>query len=167
VPAKPSWFAKLDEIVRSLRALPGPFVDRATVEFLLGVGARRAQQIIAPCITERVGTSGLADRDVLIARLEQIARGEEVFYELQRRRKVAAVLEAMRRERMEKPQLLVEAPIDVVNQELANLPEGIKLERGRISIEFQEPQQALEKLLALAMAISNDFDQFERATRRS
>jgi hypothetical protein len=33
-------------------------------------------------------------------------------------------------------------------------------------VEFDEPQQALEKLLALAMAISNDLDRFERLTRR-
>jgi len=29
-------------------------------------------------------------------------------------------------------------------------------------VTFDQPQEALEKLLALAMAISNDFDRFER-----
>jgi len=33
-----------------------------------------------------------------------------------------------------------------------------------MTVEFDQPQQALEKLLALAMAISNDFEEFERRT---
>ena len=167
MPAKPAWFGQLEDIINTLRAIPRPFVDRPTVEFLLGVGPRRAQQIMAPCITERVGTSGLADRDALVAHLERLAKGDDASYEVRRRRKVAAVLDHMRRERLERPQLLVEAPLRVVNQEFENLPPGVHLERGRITLDFDDPHQALEKLLALAMAISNDFDRFDRTTRRT
>jgi hypothetical protein len=167
VPAKPAWFTKLDEIIQELRTLSGPFVDRRTVELFLGVGPRRAQQIMAPCITEWVGTSGLADRDALIARLQRLAQGDEAFYEIQRRRKVAASLERMRQERLNRPQLLVEAPVRVVDQLLEDLPAGVHIERGRITVEFDYPQEALEKLLALAMAISNDFDRFDCITRRT
>jgi hypothetical protein len=167
VPAQPAWFSRLDAIIRELRLLPLPFVDRTTVESLLGVGPRRAQQIMAPCITERVGTSGVADRDALIEHLQRLGRSEGVFYELQRRRKVATVLERMREERLLRPQLLVEAPVRVVDQELENLPAGVRLEGGRITVDFDDPQQALEKLLALAMAISNDFDRFAKTTRRT
>jgi hypothetical protein len=165
VPARPAWYTRLDAIVRELEALPRPFVDRATIEFLLGVGRRRAQQIMAPSVKERVGSNGLADRDELIVRLRRLAEGDDGFYEVQRRRKVAAVIEELRKERIERPQLLVEAPVAVVNQELADLPAGVHLERGRITVEFDDPHQALEKLLALAMAISNDFDRFERRVR--
>lgn len=93
MPARPLWYSKINDIVREREALPRPFVDRPTVEFLLGVGRRRAQQILAPCITDHVGANGLADREA-----------------------------------------------------------------------FSEPRQALGKLLALAMAIGNDFALFERAT---
>lgn len=167
VPAKPAWFSKLDYIIEELRAQPRPFVDRTTVEFLLGVGRRRAQQILAPCITERVGSNGLADRDQLIARLHRLAAGDAGFYEIQRRRKVADVLAKLRKDRLEQPQLLVEAPVQVLNQELDALPPGVSIDAGRITVEFEEPRQALEKLLALAMAISNDFDRFERRARNS
>jgi len=167
VPAKPAWFGRLDAIVQELRALPRSFVDRSTLEVLLGVGPRRAQQIMAPCITERVGTSSLADRDSLIARLERIAQGDDAYYEVRRRRNVAVALERLQQERLSRPQLLIEAPIRVVDQQLHDLPAGVYLDRGRISVEFDHPQQALEKLLALAMAISNDFDRFDRITRRT
>ena len=43
---------------------------------------------------------------------------------------------------------------------------AVRLEPGRITVEFDEPQQGLEKPLALAMAISNDFDLFERCVAR-
>lgn len=167
MPAKPVWYRKLPYIIEELRRHPLPYVDRATIEFLLGVSRRRAQQIMAPCVLERcAGVNGLADRDTLITRLERITEGEEGFYEIERRRKVANLIENLRQQWMTQPQLLVEAPTAVVNQEFENLPAGVRLEPGRITVEFDEPQQGLEKLLALAMAISNDFDLFERCVTR-
>ena len=166
MPAKPAWYGKLDDVIRQLEALPRPFVDRPTLEFLLGVGRRRAQQIMAPCITERVGASGLVDCGALIGRLRQLARGDDGYYEIQRQRRVARTLERLRQERLERPQLLVEAPAAAVQQEFEFLPPGIRLEAGRVTVEFTEPREALEKFLALAMAISNDFERFERITRR-
>lgn len=165
MPAKPVWYSKINDVIRDLEALPRPFVDRATVEFLLGVGRRRAQQILAPCIVDRVGTNGLADRGSFIAHLRRLAEGDDGYYERQRRRKVAATLAQLHKDRLERPQLLVEAPVQVLTQELENLPEGVRLEPGRITVTFGQAQQALEKLLALAMAISNDFDRFERQVR--
>ncbi len=164
MPAKPAWYRNLSNIIRGLQAHPYPYVDRATIEFLLGVGRRRAQQIIAPCVTDRVGTNGLADRDALVHRLQLLAAGDDTFYEIRRRRKVAALITALRQERLRKPQLLVEAQDAVLQQEFDNLPPGVRLEPGHITVEFEQPQQALEKLLALAMAISNDFERFERIT---
>jgi hypothetical protein len=165
VPAKPAWYSKIDDVIRELESLPRPFVDRAAVEFLLGVGRRRAQQIMAPSITDRVGSNGLADRALLIARLRQLANGDDGFYERRRRRKVAEILAQLRKERLEQPRLLVEAPVQVLTQEFENLPPGVRLGPGRITVEFEGPRQALEKLLALAMAIGNDFDRFERQVR--
>jgi hypothetical protein len=166
VPAKPTWYRKLPYVLEELHRLPRPWVDRATVEFLLGVSRRRAQQIMAPCIVDRVGANGLADRDALITQLQRIAEGDEAFYELQRRRKVAGLIDELRRERIERPQLLVEAPTDVVNQQFEDLPPGVSLEPGRITVEFETPQEGLEKLLALAMAVSNDFERFEQTTQK-
>lgn len=165
MPAKPIWYSKIERIVGELEGLPRPFVDRATVEFLLGVGRRRAQQIMAPCVTDWVGSNGLADRDGLIAHLRGLAEGEERYYEVARRRRVAKAIDRLRVERLRQPQLLVEAPARVISQEFANLPAGVRLEAGRITVEFRQPQEALEKLLALAMAIGNDFAGFERSTR--
>jgi hypothetical protein len=60
-----------------------------------------------------------------------------------------------------------EAHVEVVHfshvkQEFADLPEGVSLTPGHLHIEFDTPTEALEKLLALAMAIRNEELLFER-----
>ena len=166
MPAKPVWYAKIPDVLRALETLPRPFIDRATIEFLLGVGRRRAQQIMAPCITDHVGANGLADRNLLMARLRQLGNGEDGYYERRRRHRLGEILEHLHKQRLQHPPLLVEAPPDVAAQEFDNLPTGVQLAPGRITVDFEHPRQALEKLLALAMAISNDFDRFERQVER-
>jgi hypothetical protein len=161
MPAKPVWISRIKEICDELEALPRPFVDRATIETVLQVGRRRAQQILAPCVSQRIGSSGVADRNAVIQRLRDIAAGNEEQYEIERRRKVAVVIERLRRERMERPQVLVEARVKVMTQQLRNLPPGVTIAPGRIIVEFTQAQQALEKLLALAMAVGNDYEAFE------
>jgi hypothetical protein len=73
MPDKPTWIGRLDEIAEKLRALPDPWIDRACVEDVLGVGRRRAQQLLAPCVSRQVGSNGLADREALIAHLARLA----------------------------------------------------------------------------------------------
>jgi hypothetical protein len=162
VPAKPIWFSHLNEVIAELRSLPRPYLDRAAVQELLGVGRRRAQQIMAPCVSVRVGSSAVVDRDALITHLQRISSGEEAYYEAQRQRRFAATLERMHRELVEGRRVLVAAPVAIVNTELDGLPAGVQLDRGHISIDFDEPREALEKLYALAMAIGNDMGGFER-----
>jgi hypothetical protein len=165
MPAAPRWISHINEISRSLRELPHPFADRATVERLLGVGRRRAQQILAPCVSRHIGANGLADRDALLRHLQALAAGDAEDFERDRRQRVAGAIEELRRERVATPQVLVEAPASVLSQQLINLPAGVGLAPGRITVEFARPREALEKLLALAMAIGNDFEAFERAVR--
>jgi hypothetical protein len=97
--------------------------------------------------------------------LRRLAEGDDGYYERRRRRNVAEILTQLQKDRLARPQLLVEASVQVMTQEFANLLAGVDLEPGRISVTFDQPQQALEKLLALAMAISNDFARFERKVR--
>ena len=166
MPAKPWWYCKIDDVIRNLEALPRPFVDRATVEFLLGVGRRRAQQIMAPCVVDRVGTNGLADRDAFIAHLKRIASGEDAYYEEQRRQRFWAHLSEVRREWSEAPPVLVEMSDAQVRRierdDFESLPEGVELASGSIVVRFSDPEEALQKLMALAMAISQNRPGFDQ-----
>jgi len=160
MPDKPTWCGQLDEITHRLRQLPDPWIDRATLQELLGIGKRRAQQILAPCVVRQIGANGVAERDTLLSHLQRLADGEASHYEQQRRRRLAERLEELQRER--KGSVLVEAPVAIVNQRLEGLPRGISITPGCITVQFGNPTEALERLLALAMAIGNDPLLFER-----
>ncbi len=162
MPDKPSWCGHLEEIAEQLQALPDRWVDCSTLEALLGIGRRRAQQILAPCVSRRIGVNGVADREAVLSHLRSLAKGESALYERRRRRRLAHSLEELRRERLAQPQVLVEAPVAVMSQRLEGLPEGVSVKRGEITVQFTTSRQALEKLLALAMAIGNDQELFDR-----
>lgn len=162
MPDKPTWYGRLGQVIAELENLPWPWVDRETLQFLLQVGPRRAQQILRPCVTRQVGANGVADREELIAHLKRLASGDDAHYERRRRQKLAHALEGLRQEALAQPKVLVEAPTTVLNQEFANLPEGVSVSQGAISISFSSPSEALQRLLALAMAIGNNFNEFER-----
>lgn len=167
MPDRPTWCGHLDEIAAALRALPHPWVDRAAIERILRVGRRRAQQILQPCVKQQIGANGVADREELISHLHRLASGESIYYERRRRENFARALTGLRDSWQREPKILVEAPAAVAQQEIANLPDGVTLRPGEIVVRFSTPTEALQKLLALAMAAGNDLDGFERKTRVS
>ena len=156
MPDKPFWYHRLDEVIRQLEHLPDTFIDRATLEFMLGIGRRRAQQILQPLVRRTLGKNGLAAKEDVIAHLRHLAAGEAAFFENKRRQRLGDILAQLHAE-ARRPRVLVEAPTAIVNQELDSLPPGVHLAPGRILIEeFRTPEEAHQKLLALAMAMAND-----------
>lgn len=163
MPDKPAWYDRLTEAERQLDALPSPWVDRQTLESILGVGRRRAQQILRPLVRHTIGKSGLAFKEDVVAYLKQLAAGDAASYERERRSRLAERIQNWRRAAREQPPVLVEAPEAIVNQQLEQLPDGVHLAPGRILIEgFATPEEAKQKLLALILAIGNDPDEFDR-----
>jgi hypothetical protein len=157
MPDKPIWFGRLEEAIQQLEALPYPWVDRASIEIVLGVGRRRAQQILQPLLSRQVGRNGLAPRERVIQHLRHLAAGESAFFEKQRQRRFSTALSRLREEAQRQPRVLVEAPTTVVNQDFEDLPAGVHLGPGQILIDgFRTPEEALKKMLALVMAMGND-----------
>jgi hypothetical protein len=163
MPDKPLWCARLEEIGQELGGLADPWVDRSILEQALGIGRRRAQQILAPCVTRQIGRNGLARREAVLEHLRRLSAGEQQHYEWRRRRRLAGYLEGLRQARLRQPPVLVEAPASVLGQKLDDLPGGVAVAPGQITVRFQTATEALEKLLALAMAIGNDRERFEQA----
>jgi hypothetical protein len=162
LPDKPFWYYRLDEVIGQLENLPDPFVDRATLEFVLGIGRRRAQQILRPLVRRTVGRNGLAAKEDVIAYLRQLAAGDAASFEKQRRERLHAILDELHRRAREQPRVLVEAPTAVVNQELESLPPGVHLSPGCIRIDgFRTSDEAKQKLLALILGMGNDPDGFD------
>jgi hypothetical protein len=162
MPDKPIWCGRLEEITKNLQNLSDAWVDRPMLEQALGIGRRRAQQIMAPCVSRRIGRSGLARREAILDHLRRLAAGEKAYYEQRRQRRLAEHLEKLRENLLRRPRVLVDAPMAVLGQRFEGLPEGVAVVPGQITVRFETAIEALEKLLALAMAIGNDRDRFER-----
>src|SRR5436305_15295922 len=118
MPDKPLWLARIPDAARSLEALPDPWVDRTMLESLLSIGRRRAQQLLAPVATRRVGASILARREDVIAHLRSIADGETSFYEDRRQRKLWDQLAGVRKLWIEQPP----GPVEVTSESDRGLP---------------------------------------------
>jgi len=95
-----------------------------------------------------------------------VAAGDQTWYEDRRQKRLWALLDPVRREWATQPPVLVEVPQAQIQRverdDFDGLPAGVELAPGSITLRFQEPEEALQKLMALAMAISQNrlaFDQ--------
>lgn len=165
MPAKPLWIERLPQVIARLEDRPEDWVDRATLESLLGVGRRRAQQLLARIPCQRVGATVLAGRADVIAHLRSIAAGDDAHFEHRRQQRLWDQLEPVRQEWTGQPPLLVEVSQSQVRRiethDFAALPEGVDLAPGSITVRFQDPDEALQKLMSLAMAIAQNRAAFE------
>lgn len=165
MPDKPLWLDRIPDALQALAKSPRPWVERATLETLLGVRRRRAQQILAQLATEKRGRAVLVEKTALIAHLRRLTAGEDAFYEQQRRQRLAKQLAEDRRRWLTAPPVLVEPPPALVQavrrKDFAGLPAGVDLAPGQITVTFTTADEALEKLLALALAVGQNREGFE------
>jgi hypothetical protein len=163
MPAKAQWLLRVPEILEELSALEVPVVDRAVCERLFRLRRRRAIDLIRGFGGYQAGRTFLVDRPKLVAQLEQIRDSADYKMEWQRKERLAERLEAMRRlQAGARVAILVEPQI--LSQRLPDLPAGVGLNPGELHIQFESPEELLSKLFALAQAIANDYEAFEKRT---
>ena len=163
MPSTPTWLGRLSLAIDQLENLPLSWVDSGTLGFVLGIGRRRAQQILQPLVRQALGKNGLAPKQDVIRHLQNLARGDAVFFEKQRQRRLGALLQQMQQDLLSRPRVLVEAPNSIVEQQFQNLPAGIQLSAGKITIEgFTDHREALHMMLALVLAAGNDPSGFDQ-----
>ena len=163
MPDKPLWLGRLDSVIGQLQQVESPWVDSALLEHLLGISRRRAQQLLQPLVRHVIGKNGLALKQDVVQHLKNVAAGQDAFYEKSRRERLHSILDSLHQELKTTPRVLVEAPASVVNHDMNDLPEGIRLSPGRIVIQgFSTTEEALQRILELGMAMGNDMDGFEK-----
>jgi hypothetical protein len=168
MPDKPLWLNRIPAALEALTKSSLPWVDRTTVEALLGVRRRRAQQILAALGTEERGRTLVIEKTVLMEHLRRLGAGEVALYEKRRRQRLVELLDQERRRKLEAPTpILVElAPATlkaVHRRDFAGLPPGIELSAGRITVTFTTGKEAWEKLVALALAVTKNQEKFEES----
>jgi hypothetical protein len=151
---------QLPEILERLRSLPFPVVDRSVIEELFTVGRRRAIYLLHSFGGFQSGKTFLIDRLQLIARLENIRDGAEFREEQQRRVRLSQHLEHARKLAPGKRVQIAQAA-ELRDYRLADLPAGIYLKPGQLTIAFSTTEELLQRLYELSQAILNDYGRFK------
>ena len=163
MPAKAQWLLRVPEILEELSALDVPVVDRAVCERLFRLRRRRAIDLMRCFGGYQAGRTFLIDRPKLAAQLEQIRDSPDFKMEWRRKERLAERLEAIRRLQAG-ARVAIPVEPEVLSQRLPNLPGGITLSPGALHIQFESSEELLSKLFALAQAIANDYEAFEKRT---
>jgi hypothetical protein len=165
VPAKPAWLLRIPEIITQLQALTVPVVDRASCERLFGVKRRRAIDLMQSFGGYRSGNTVLVDRADLITRLAEIARTDDYVRESTRKQRLAADLQTSHVTR-KAATIVLPVTTRAADRNMNDLPAGVILARGKLVVEFSDPEEMLAKLYELAQVAANDFDRLCNALAR-
>lgn len=163
VPAQPSWYLRLPEILASLRAEGAPpFLDRPAIENLFRVRRRQAIRLLGLARGYQVGKTFLADRQSLIGYLEQVSSsGAPAQARARKERVLAALNEVASHAAAQK--IHARTTSEVYRQRPGDLPDSIELVApGRLQISYNGAEDLLARIAELAAAAANDFPAFRR-----
>ena len=163
MPAKAQWLLRVPEILEELRALDVPVVDRAVCERLFRLRRRRAIDLLRGFGGYQAGRTFLIDRPRLVAQLEQIRDSTDFKMEWRRKERLVDTLDSMRRLQAG-ARVAIPVAAEVMSRRWPDLPAGVGLSPGALHIQFQSSEELLSKLFALAQAIANDYEGFEKRT---
>ena len=110
---------------------------------------------------ELVGNQRTLPRTKLLQQLKK-HRGRAAFrVEEERRARLVAELQQARLTGYR-----FKVPAAIMSAKLADLPEGVSVEHGRIEVRFDGVEDALARLYALAQALGNDLGRFQALAGR-
>jgi hypothetical protein len=161
MPPKAEWLLRVPEILAELRILDVPVLDRVAIQRLFNFQRRRAIQFMHAEGGYQAGHSFLVDRTRLIEQLEVLQNGDGFHQESRRRMRLEETVERMQRHAVA-ARVKIPVELAVFDTRIHGLPAGIQLEPGSLCVTFRDPQELLQRLFALAQAIANDFECFER-----
>ena len=157
MPPKPRWLLSLPDAVKTVRASRKEFFTRRDIEDLFGLRRARAKTLFAELgAVDRIGQTAVMRRERLVRALEARLDGGEYIVEKTRRE-----LFMTRMRRAQVTGVRVRVPIETTAIRLAGLPEGVRVTNRSITVEVDGTDDALEKLMKLAYAVTNDYHRFE------
>ena len=153
MPAKPRWLLSIPN---------ASSFTRRDIERLFGASAQvRAAALMKTFGAELVGNQRTLPRTRLLQQLKK-HRGRAAFrVEEERRTRLVAELQQARLTGYR-----FKVPAETMSAKLANLPEGVSVERGRIEVRFEGAEDALARLYTLAQALGNDLTRFQALVGR-
>ncbi len=162
MPAKPSYSHRLTAAITCLETHPHNWVDRKTLETLLGVSKTVAWRILRHAGAEPgPGNTLVCDRLRLLTCLREMAAGGVHQFEVQRRKRLEAFLEEIRPAARSRRIMAAggQAAERMVRRKMATLPDGVTLTARSLTIDFAGMEQFLERFGAIVFALQNDYEE--------
>jgi hypothetical protein len=161
MPAQPSWYTRVPDILIHLRAPTAPpFLDRPAMEQLFRVGRRQAIRLMGSSNGYQIGKTFLVERQSLIAVLEGIENSGVAAQAWKRKQRVLNALnEAAHRTAAQRIQIRTDPPS--LDRRASGPPPAIEIiEPGRLQITYSGAEDLLARLVELAASATNDFPAF-------
>jgi hypothetical protein len=166
MPAPSQWLLHIPEIIGELEVLDAPVIDRSLIEKLFGLRRRQAIDLCHRFGGFQAGRTFLVDRLHLIAELKQIHQNPGFEVEIRRRERLSVMVSEARRLRAG-AEVRLPVTSGALDRRIRDLPEGIRLEAGYLTVSFDRPEELLAKLFELAKAAHNDFEAFCAAAEKA
>lgn len=161
VPARPAYFHRISSALEIFRQLSTEWIDRRTLEDVLGVSKTVAWRILRRCgAQDGPGNTLVCRRPELIRALEVLQQTGEYDREIRRRNRVeenlAQMLQSARSRHIRvAPQARA---VDLVGTRFHKLPPGVNLSPSRLTIDFSGTEDFLGKVGAVLFALQNDYE---------
>jgi hypothetical protein len=151
VPDNPSYIHKLEGILAEARApKPIPFFRRRDIEALFGLKKRQAVNLMHRIGAVRVSRELALDQRDLIRWLEQMTEDPSVVMEQHRHERVIDRIVELKAETAARAvKIVLPDPKPAVE-----LPDGVSLQPGLLTISFENDQQLLQRLFLLARVLA-------------
>ena len=152
MPDKPSYLHRITEILAEAKTpKPIPFFRRCDIEALFGLQRRQAINLMHRIGAVRVSNEIAIPQQDLVSWLETAALDPARMREIRRQKRVIGRIVELKAETAARAVKIVlpdppPAPVD--------LPAGVSLQPGTLTISFNSEQQLLERLFLLARAFA-------------
>jgi hypothetical protein len=151
LPDNPTYIHKLAEILAEARApKPIPFFRRRDIEALFGLKKRQAVNLMHRIGAIRVSRELAVEKRDLLRWLEQMIEDPSIAIEQRRHERVIDRIVELKAETVARAVKIV-LPDPKTSVEL---PDGVSLQRGLLTISFENEQQLLERLFLLARVLA-------------
>lgn len=161
MPARPQYFHRLEQALEALRRIESDWIDRRTVEEMLGVSKTVAWRLLRQCgAAEGPGNTLICPRDQAIRALEALKESAAYRQEIRRRNRVEeALARLVRIASAQKTRVVSDSrALALLSSRFLHLPAGVELTAKRLTIEFAGMEDFLEKVGAMVFALQNDYE---------
>lgn len=151
MPEQPSYIHKLEGILAEARKpKPIPFLRRPDIEALFGLRKRQAVNLMHRIGAVRVSRELAVEQRDLVRWLEQMAEDPSVAAEWRRHQRVIGRIVELKAETAARAvKIVLPDPEPSVE-----LPDGVSLRPGLLTVSFDNDHQLLERLFLLARVLA-------------